>query len=324
MASQSQQTTLLFKKNFGVADTKDTNTLSQEAVASRTRIIPSQQIFSQDIPTTVPTDLVKDISFPSIKGQRWYSAANNYIVYYSSIRLSSLVSQESYWYAGATAATPTANILSSAIPNTYGDGTYVYSVNDVNGNPLAAGGTYPWTFDVDGGILKFYATLALASDPPKIQFYRYEGTFGLNAAAAAAGSNLVSTAYLTTTLNSTLQGLGTLGYLSSVNISGYVVTSNINSTVEGLGTAGYISSTGLAPFFSSFSTSIGTNFYSLSAGFSTVSMGNLTTSNTGFISSLTVNTLTVGTGTGWLSFGAIPVDSKPLAWSVVPRRWCPP
>ena len=286
MASESQQTTLLFKKNFGIADTKDTNTVSQEAVASRTRIIPSQQIFSQDIPTTVPTDLVKDVSFPSIKGQRWYSAANNYIVYYSSIRLSSLVSQESYWYAGATAVTPNSNILSSAIPNTYGDGTYVYSVNDVNGNPLAAGGTYPWTFDVDGGILKFYATLALASDPPKIQFYRYEGTFGLG--ASASGSNLVSTSYLTTTLNSTLQGLGTAGYISSLN-SGYIVTSNINSTVEGLATAGYLSSTGLAPFFSSFSTSIGTNFYSLSAGFSTVSMGNLTTSNTGFISSLTVN-----------------------------------
>ena len=50
MASESQQTTLLFKKNFGIADTKDTNTVSQEAVASRTRIIPSQQIFSQDIP----------------------------------------------------------------------------------------------------------------------------------------------------------------------------------------------------------------------------------------------------------------------------------
>ena len=90
MASQSQQVILLFKKNFGVGDTQDSSAVSQESIAARPRIIPSQQIFSQAIPTTKPTDFVKDATFNAANGQRYYSQANPHIVYYSSIKLGAI------------------------------------------------------------------------------------------------------------------------------------------------------------------------------------------------------------------------------------------
>ena len=83
MASQAQQVTLLFKKNFGVANTQDANSVSQESIPSRTRIIPSVQIFGQPIPTTTPTDFIKDNSYTSAFGQRYTSQSYPYITYYS-------------------------------------------------------------------------------------------------------------------------------------------------------------------------------------------------------------------------------------------------
>ena len=181
MASQSQQVILLFKKNFGVGDTQDSSAVSQESIAARSRIIPSQQIFSQSIPTTKPTDFVKDDTFNAANGQRYYSQANPHIVYYSSIKLGAINLFESYWFTSASLANPGANILSSAVPTTYGDGSYTINVYDCNAVPLLAGGTYPWTFDPDGGILKFYTNLTSANAPPTVTYYRYEGTFGLTA-----------------------------------------------------------------------------------------------------------------------------------------------
>jgi len=72
-------------------------------------------------------------------------------------------------------------------------------------------------------------------------------------------ANLVSTSYLNTSITSTVIGLGTAGYISSIpNIGGFVSTANltnlvstsflntsITSTVIGLGTAGYVSSSQL-------------------------------------------------------------------------------
>ncbi len=77
------------------------------------------------------------------------------------------------------------------------------------------------------------------------------------------GTGNVTTANLT----STVVGLGTVGYISTPGGGGGISAGNLTSTVQGLATAGYLSS---------------------------VSGG------TGFVSSLTVNALTLGTGSGWL------------------------
>ena len=185
MASQQQEVTLLYKKNFGVADTQDTKAVGQESIPSRPRIIAAQQILAQPIPIAAPLDLQKDTNFASSNGERWTSVTTPYIVYYSSIRLGAINLYESYWFQGATLATPSANILSSAIPTTYGDGSYTVNVYDCNATPLLAGGTYPWSFDADGGILKFYSFLNAFNSPPRISFYRYEGIYGFSSESAS-------------------------------------------------------------------------------------------------------------------------------------------
>ena len=68
-------------------------------------------------------------------------------------------------------------------------------------------------------------------------------------------------------LTSTVQGLGTSGYLSTGGGGGGLTAGNLTSTVQGLATVGYLSSVSGA---------------------------------TGFVSSLTVNALTLGSGAGWL------------------------
>ena len=298
MATTTQQLTLLYKKNFGVADTKDTNTVSQEGISSRPRIIPSLQVLQQAIPVTVPSDFVKDNSFSALKGQRYTSASYPYIVYYSSIALTHINLYESYWFTDATTANPELNILTTAIPTTYGAGLYATVVYDSGGNPLGANGTYPWVFDTEGGILKFFNYLTSGNAPPKITFYRYEGTFGVPTTFAQLFTSTLQTSTLqlidlttnipgNVTLSngniyvngtivagggipSTTVGLGTLGYISSLQLtstviglgsSGYVSTASLvsttayllsnaggttlTSTLIGLGTAGYISSTQL-------------------------------------------------------------------------------
>ena len=252
MASQSQQVILLFKKNFGVGDTQDSSAVSQESIAARSRIIPSQQIFSQAIPTTKPTDFVKDDTFNAANGQRYYSQANPHIVYYSSIKLGAINLFESYWFTSATLANPGANILSSAVPTTYGDGSYTINVYDCNAVPLLAGGTYPWTFDPDGGILKFYTNLTSANAPPTVTYYRYEGTFGLTATTnsnyltLSSGNLFVSSLnFIDATTQSTnylTTSSGGLFFNGSTLFGNYITQANLTSTIIGLGTVGYLSS----------------------------------------------------------------------------------
>ena len=190
MASDSQKITLLYKKNFGVTDTQGTAAVSQESITSRARIIPSIQIFQQPIPTALPTDFTRDFSFT--KGQRWTSASYPHIVKYINVTLKHINLYESYWFTDATLANPDLNILTSAIPASYGAGFYQTIVYDSAGNPLGAAGTYPWVFDVDGGVLKFFTNLIAGNAPPTISFYRYEGTFGLSAATAATISSFTN------------------------------------------------------------------------------------------------------------------------------------
>ena len=131
MASDSQKITLLYKKNFGVTDTQGTAAVSQESITSRARIIPSIQIFQQSIPTALPTDFVRDFSFT--KGQRWTSATYPHIVKYLNVTLKHINLFESYWFTDATLANPELNILTSAIPPSYGAGFYQTIVYDSAG-----------------------------------------------------------------------------------------------------------------------------------------------------------------------------------------------
>jgi hypothetical protein len=115
----------------------------------------------------------------------------------------------------------------------------------------------------------------------------------------------------TANLISTVQGLATYGYISSLSLnstivglgtSRYVSTLSLNSTVLGLGTYGYISTQSLqstvrglgqtyVSTLSTFSTLLGANFNT-----NTLFASNATMSN------LTVSTLTFNTGDGFIDF----------------------
>jgi len=107
--------------------------------------------------------------------------------------------------------------------------------------------------------------------------------------------------YLSTnTVPSTIVGLGTFGYISSTQlystVTGLIDSPEVQSTIIGLGTFGYISSTQLTSTVRGLG-----NIYISSFNGST----NFISSGQGFISSLTVNSLTFGPGNGWLDLTAL-------------------
>ena len=313
MASDSQKITLLYKKNFGVTDTQGTAAVSQESITSRARIIPSIQIFQQSIPTALPTDFVRDFSFT--KGQRWTSATYPHIVKYINVTLKHINLFESYWFTDATLANPELNILTSAIPASYGAGFYQTIVYDSAGNPLSAAGTYPWVFDVDGGVLKFFTNLTSGNAPPTISFYRYEGTFGFPAATSATISSYTnlytSTLQLSTLIFRDLYtndpailsfSNGSL-YINGSLFSGGASDASLTSTTVGLGTLGYISSSQLLSSLKTLGTlgylsSVPSTFISSGALFSSIEgLGSI-----GYVSTPQLTSSLVGLGTlGYLS-----------------------
>ena len=127
----------------------------------------------------------------------------------------------------------------------------------------------------------------------------------LNSTVKGLGSAgfLSSISSIQPTLNSTIEGLGTLGYLSSFDSLGpainYIITSSIdglgtlgyvsslNSTLDGLGTLGYASTTYVTDQISSFSTAIQSLFgNSFSGSTINLSSGQVTLSSLVFLDTL--------------------------------------
>ena len=132
-------------------------------------------------------------------------------------------------------------------------------------------------------------------------------------------ATLVSTSYLTTQLGSTVIGLGTIGYLSSIpslggfvstanlanlvstaNLAGLISSANLTSTVIGLGTAGYISSSQ----FLSTTYGYSQNFITQNASVSSLRFSTATGGNA-YISTLTIDQLIFGDGNGWSDFAVL-------------------
>jgi hypothetical protein len=128
---------------------------------------------------------------------------------------------------------------------------------------------------------------------------------------ASTVQGLASASYLSTmNLNSSITGLGTLGYVSTASLvsttralqvgyltAGYLSTLNLTSTVQGLGSANYVSTATLGASLSSFSTAFG-----LSTSISTLTSQYIYGTQ-GFISSLIVNSLFLGSNSGFLDVG---------------------
>ena len=138
---------------------------------------------------------------------------------------------------------------------------------------------------------------------------------------ASSVLQFISSGYLTSQLTSTVAGLGTAGYVSTLSLtSSFISTTNalgvalssfstafgpggtnmqtLASTVEGLGTAGYVSTLSLASSFISTTNFIALSFSSFSTAFGPGGGGSLTTAN--------LTSTVVGLGTsGYVSTSGI-------------------
>ena len=184
------------------------------------------------------------------------------------------------------------------------------------------------TITGDGGYLQ---NLNAVSSPTLFSTIQGLGTLGYLSSALTNLSSIISTPQLT----STIEGLATFGYISSMqlfstinnlgliynsttiipgtnitfNSNGNQITingkadivsvANLNSTILGLGTFAYVSTTQLLSSIQGMSQV----FTSLSLNISSLQATSLNVSTTAFISSLTVNSLTIGNGTDYLYMG---------------------
>jgi hypothetical protein len=101
-------------------------------------------------------------------------------------------------------------------------------------------------------------------------------------------------------LTSSIVGLGTMGFISSIGFD-----AKFGSTLQGLGTAGYISSSQLYSTVTGITVNISTR--TLSAGTATISSVSVQyiTGVQGYISSLVVDSLAIGSNSGFINMGDI-------------------
>lgn len=190
MTTMDVRLDILFKKYLGVPDANPNQDSSTELGISKPSVIPSLQIYAQTIPATAPTDLVIDSTFVPVTGggTRKTSTLYPYIAFYTDLKLvdaTASLLNTSFVYS----KTQSANILCRAIPTNYDSvrNTYgiPFNVKDKNGTIIPSNSTTdPWIFDSDSGVLTFtkyaYDTgYKMTNYPPKISFFRYEGTIGM-------------------------------------------------------------------------------------------------------------------------------------------------
>lgn len=185
MSSDTEKLEYLYKKSFGYPNAyPGVRMYSESAGNARPRIIPSLQIFSQPIPPVAPSDLTADLSFDPAYGVRYTSSLSPHIVKYEKLLLKAVKPQYTFWYAGASEATPGENLLANAIPPAYDKRTDTYIVElyvTISGEEVKRGiedYQNPWTFDYDAGYVYFVNPIPEGATL-RLTVWRYEGAFGL-------------------------------------------------------------------------------------------------------------------------------------------------
>ena len=253
MSSSNDKLDVLYKKFLGTtfALPPSSSTFGEgtfygagsEAVgSSRPKIIPYTQLFQQFIPSTAPTDLVRDTTFGSgangtfayLSGAlysasgtspgRYYSSAYPHIVKYIGVQLVSVNGYISYRYANPSTST---NILQNAIPFNYDPTGFTYNMtvsltDSATGTVVLRDGSTPWIFDADTGYLTFTKATNPSSGslPPAITFWRYEGTIGYG------------NFYTAVTMSSTLSVAGAVTLSSTLSAAGQITGASFNATSD--------------------------------------------------------------------------------------------
>ena len=200
----------LIKKFLGTANSNRTLAANQEFNVSAYPFIISSQIASQTIPvnvtvpsyssspssfsngTTVPLVYAGEIHGSMPKKYNWTSYPH--LVYYSQIVLKYMSTNTGNTKAFSHASTIPTTVLNNVIPPylpTDGQSTYAITVEYWNGAWNTLVSNY-YLFDRDVGVLTIYGSDSTVDyvtelNPPRISYWRYEGTFGL-AGAGSTGS----------------------------------------------------------------------------------------------------------------------------------------
>ena len=185
MSSDTEKLEYLYKKSFGYPNAyPGVRMYSESAGNARPRIIPSLQIFTEPIPPVAPSDLTADSSFDPAYGTRYTSSSSPHIVKYEKLLLKAVKPRYTFWYAGASEATPNENLLANAIPPTYDkrNDTYIIELYvTISGEEVRRGiedYENPWAFDYDAGYLYLENPLPEGATL-RLTVWRYEGAFGL-------------------------------------------------------------------------------------------------------------------------------------------------
>ncbi len=185
----TDKTNILFKKFQGYANTD--NSVLNEFQENARPYSSLNRLYSKDIPSTAPTSLSdttitkgykKSVSAAteSISYTRSVPTDSNqsYIVKYSNVPLYGFSGQtdRAFYYNDLSG---TDNLLKYAIPANYdANGSYNYTVYLNNGTTVVSKDNY--SFDTDAGLITFYNYPSVSqSSPPKVTFWRYEGTLGI-------------------------------------------------------------------------------------------------------------------------------------------------
>ncbi len=219
MATTSQLTNLLFKKNYQKPSTLDSRLFFQEPNLPARSAVFQSQIYAQEIPSTAPSDLssLTDSSlddngfvmkgsyagktsslYPQIK--RFIKVPLTEIIGTSGQGFECLTPSVSHPLGFADSTSPTAyghtasygKVLQASIPfNQDVSGSYAINVYKSTESEIpfgSSGGS--WLFDSDAGVLTFYAigsvTGVSSSLAPLFSGYVYVGQFGASASGSAA------------------------------------------------------------------------------------------------------------------------------------------
>jgi len=195
-----------YKTLFGYPNGKVNSALSSEVPGTSRPFILQNQIYSQIIPTTAPTDLSSDQSevIGNVNVTYQYSlSVGIYLKKYLNVQLSnSFLSTApdggalTWWFIGANvpdqADQVTNNILNRGVPNNLDPkGGYVPQLYINEQEQLFGNAQYPWTYNVNSGIVLFTGSSKYISGTPSnntpnptdiilMTFWRYDGTIGVS------------------------------------------------------------------------------------------------------------------------------------------------
>ena len=255
-----------YKALYGYPNGKVNYSLDAEVPGTSRPFILQNQIYSQTIPIPAPTDLGSEqqASIGGITVSYKASTAYPYIKYYIAASLSNNDLSTAtdggaltWWFEGANLGNSTQgqeqvtnNILNKGVPTNLDPGGGYGALVNINGTNYSFGNAiYPWTYNVNSGIVLFtgnntggvYNSTPMPTDTVTMTFWRYEGTIGSGGGGDSVwntnGNNIYNSntgnVGIGTTTPSALLDIDNTSFITTITASNASVTTYnpfVNST----------------------------------------------------------------------------------------------